>query len=823
LKKKRKKKLAHPNPKEFGKKNSQAIDNFTKKRFLIYLPFILMFILSLIYFAPLLSGEKMMYGSDWLLGGYSKHAWSIRYISQHKEIPMWFPHIFGGCPTISAFFGDLLSPHTLLYLLFPIHIVWSYLFVFYTFLAGIGVYLLFKELKLGYFPSFLAGVCYMFSGPLISTTFAGHLGRAISVALLPFMLLFILKGVIRQKFYFFIFFAGISALSFLTGHFQMTYYAMGLSIFFFIFLLVGRRKQLKSKTTLQLSAFFILGIVVLGLLVSISFLPVMKNLGFGTRGATKGYDYTTSWSMPTAELIDLFVPQFSGMQEHYWGENYFKLHSEYIGILPLLFLLFGLIFYFKERNVKFFLVIGLVALFLALGKNTPVFKLAYYLVPGIKKFRAPSLIFYILSFSIILIAAYGLKGLLEQKNKKKIILSSLIFIGCYIIFALIAIAGKNGFISFLKSHFSYLLSPQNTMKLKAFTENYPHFEHGIGKALLVSLAGFGLIYLFIKTKIKLAYLIIGLGIVMLIDQWVCEKRFLKTNPPPSQYYRKDDVISYLENDKSLYRVFPLQYQRSNDGILFLHDIQSLGGYHPNPLRRYQELIGAGESVMFTPINFIKFPKLLNIVNGKYIIGLPLPEDTTRYDAHSREAIRQLKNYYSQFTLVHRGQYAIYKNNSCLPRAFFVNNYKVIKNKDDVLKFMENEKFDPSSLVLLEENPDFNEPDTSIPGSNIKITDYTANRITLDIDAKTNGFLVLSENYYPRWHAYVDNKENKIYIADYTLRAIPITSGNHKVVLKYEDRSYNLGKTFNIIGDIILLFSFVFQFFRRKENIQKINP
>ncbi|TES94399.1 MAG: hypothetical protein E3J87_00435 [Candidatus Cloacimonadota bacterium] len=837
-KKKKKKHKPEKKVKPVERKHIKIRKFNTKKlnKLFAILPFVIILILALLYFAPFLSGRKMMHGSDWLLGGYTKRVWTTNYILEHKEIPMWFPHIFGGCPTIGAFFGDLLSPQTLLFFIFPIHIVWAFLFVIYTFLAGIGIYLLLKELKLGFFPSLTGAICYMFSGSLISTTYAGHLGRAISVALLPLMLLFVLKGVKRRKFFYFIFFAGITSLSFLAGHFQMTYYATGLAIFFFVFLLFGERKTSKLKGVLKIVSLFIIGIIVLGMIVSISFLPVYKNLSFGARGQTKGYEYTTSWSLPTAELIDLFVPEYSGILAHYWGENYFKLHSEYFGILPLLLLVVGILFSYKNRNVKFFFFIGLAALFLALGKNTPIFKIAYYIIPGIKKFRAPTLIFYIFTFSAVFVASYGMKRILEKKNRKRLIISLLCFVGFYLVFAFIAVLGQEGFISFLKSHFSYLTLPQSTAKLKAFTDNYPIFIKGIGKALLVSILSFILILLFLKERLKVVYLTSGLLIILLIDQWTIGKKYLKENPPPSEYYKKDEVISFLEKDNSLYRVFPLQYRRSNDGILFINEIQSLGGYHPNPLRRYQELIGAGESVMFQPDNLIRFPKLIDVLNGKYIIGIPLPSDTMRFDERTRASIREWRNYYSRFKPVKQGQYVIYENENFLQRAFFVEDYRVFEvpdtmvkkisedsltklqdaQKDSLLQFMETEEFNPLDMVLLEEEPDTPHPDSILGGSTVSIENYNANRIEIMVKAKTKGFLVLSENYYPRWHCYVDGRKTKVYLADYTLRAVLLDKGEHTVLFVYEDKAYSTGKTFSIIGILILLFSFIFQFFQRKK-------
>ncbi len=322
---------------------------------------------------------------------------------------------------------------------------------------------------------------------------------------------------------------------------------------------------------------------------------------------------------------------------------------------------------------------------------------------------------------------------------------------------------------------------------------------------------------------KTIYLILGLLIVMLFDQWFIEKRFLADVQHPSEYYKKDEVIKYLENDKNLFRIFPLHYRRSNDGILILNGIQSLGGYHPNPIRRYQELIGAGESVMFSPMNLIEYPKMINVLNGKYIIGVPLPPESLdfKFDERTREAIGQWRDYFSGYTPVHQVyrndtlEYVIYKNEECSPRVFFVEDFKKFNDKESLLRFMKSEEFDPLNTVLLEEDPGISHPDSIHGGSTVFIKDYSANEIKIDAQIKNKGFLVLSENFYPRWHAYVDGKKTKVFLANYTLRSILLEPGVHSVVFIYEDGSYSVGKILSIIGLIILLFSFIFQFFKRK--------
>ena len=125
----------------------------------------ILLVLPLIYFAPLLSGKKMMYGSDWLLSGYAFRQWIADSVANYGSAPYWNPYVFSGLPVRNPF-----TLFTLLYTIIPVHLVWTYLFVAAAFLAGLGMYLYLKELKLPLHASFLGGIAYMGSNGYIKTS-----------------------------------------------------------------------------------------------------------------------------------------------------------------------------------------------------------------------------------------------------------------------------------------------------------------------------------------------------------------------------------------------------------------------------------------------------------------------------------------------------------------------------------------------------------------------------------------------------------------------------------------------------------------------------
>ena len=53
-------------------------------------------------------------------------------------------------------------------------------------------------------------------------------------------------------------------------------------------------------------------------------------------GGLPSYDIATSYAWPPEELLNTYLPQFSGILDAYWGRNRIHLHSEYMGVVILL-------------------------------------------------------------------------------------------------------------------------------------------------------------------------------------------------------------------------------------------------------------------------------------------------------------------------------------------------------------------------------------------------------------------------------------------------------------------------------------------------------
>uniref|UniRef100_A0A7C4TDF3 YfhO family protein n=1 Tax=candidate division WOR-3 bacterium TaxID=2052148 RepID=A0A7C4TDF3_UNCW3 len=737
---------------------------------------ILLFVIPSIYFLKFLSPNQMIGGSDYLIGSYPLE----KYAKEQGEIPLWFPNVFGGFPALGAPVGGEFAPLAQLKWILPPQIVLTIKFIILFFIAGLGMFFYLKTLGLSKYSSGFGAFVYQWIGNLATTPEAGHAGRAASIALFPFILFFLHRALDTKKVNHFILLSIAIAFTFYEGHFQLTYYTLIVLVVYVVHYLVIHRKILTKKDLVKILGYGFICIILIFLLMAMVWLPVLGGMKAVARGLERGYEYAASWNLPPVEIFDLFVPNFSGGLENYWGENAFKLHTEFCGIVIIIFLLFALILFFKKNYVKFFAITGLVALFYCFGGATPVHRIFYTIIPGFKLMRAPNLAFYIVAFSMVIIGATGFEELIIKKEidkKKFLTISGILIFILLVVLSLIAPA---------------IGRAAAGEKIGNFEQNISGYTTSATISFILLLFVIISVYFRISGKLKISSASLLIIILSLIHQIPVMAKYLPEAPAPEVYYRADDIVPFLKRDKTIFRVFPFYYEHTTDCYLYYHNIQSAGGYIANPIQRYQDFIGAGTSVMFNPSNLIKYPKFIDLLNLKYVVAPNLPDDISRYDPHSQRLIMQIKEFLKRFRLVHRGyKSSVYQNDSVLPRAYLVPDYCVVE-ENQILEIMKSENFDPKRIVILEEEPDLPHQPEVNSFYEAEIIEYRANRIVCRADCPFAGFLVLLDNWHPDWRVYVDGKEAKLYRANYTFRAVYLEAGRHDVVFEYKSKFFVIG-------------------------------
>lgn len=767
-------------------------------------------LLTIITYLNTLSPNVMIKGDDELIAGYPFKHFEKESILTYHEFPMWNPYIFGGLPFIDAIHGDIFFWTAWIRLVLPIHVTMVLVFIVHIVIAGIFMFLFLKSLGIKEKISMVGGISYAFTGWIVSMTYAGHAAKVVVASFLPFVLYFLNKGINEQKLKWFIL-AGIGiGFGLLVPHVQLVYYLLILSFLFTLWkLFFVYREERKFKKVVKLFIFFWIAVGTGFLISSIQVLPGYSYIPFSPRAGTgRGYEFAISWSLPPLEILDWINPNFSGILENYWGLNYFKQHTEYFSVIVLFFAIIGIVLKWKNRYVKFFFFYMIFGVLMALGGYTPFYRIPYHLFPMLSKFRAPALIFFTVSFSFVVLAMYGLEIVVEKSNfkeQKKIKYIIYSFIGIIFVFLLFSLR-KDSFLEFLKNTITPFIEKKYgarmlQQKILILENNYINIVKGLFVALLFILMVSTVILL--KKKIKKEWSVYFITALIFIDLFVINKHFIKTVDAPSVFYAEDEIVRFLKKDTSLFRVFPLYYRE--DDYLMLHNIQSLGGYHGNQLKRYQEFIGAPHTIMFRDYENLFYLNFINLLNTKYIIAPILPEDVKNYPLSLQLVILKLKHYLSNFKEIFKGRkFSIYLNEKALPRAFMVYDYEVITVDSLIIDKLRSKDFIPRKKAILEKNPNIIPVDSDSVYSTVKIKSYKPNKIKIYVSTSHEGLLVLSENWYPFWKAKVDGKNVEVLRAYYTLRAVKIPKGIHEVIFYFDSPYFKCGKWITIITLLLVL-------------------
>ncbi len=140
---------------------------------------------------------------------------------------------------------------------------------------------------------------------------------------------------------------------------------------------------------------------------------------------------------------------------------------------------------------------------------------------------------------------------------------------------------------------------------------------------------------------------------------------------------------------------------------------------------------------------------------------------------------------------------VFENLRALPRAWVVTETVQAAGRPAIetvrySRMPDGQTFDPRSVAIVD--PD-DLPETSrfaAGPSAATVTTIGDGRISLRVSTTRGGFLVLSENAYPGWHARVDGVDTPVHSANYSMLGVVVPAGSHRVEFSMESRSLRLG-------------------------------
>ncbi|MDI6804280.1 MAG: YfhO family protein [Bacteroidota bacterium] len=738
--------------------------------------------------------------------------------------PLWFPYIFSGMPGL----GPLASiPYNVSYLQSVVHFIGKLLFlngdmswfVLHYFLAGILMFLLARTWHFSHIPSLLAAIVFMLSPYAVGLAGEGHGSKMMALSYIPLMLLLTYHLFEKRNLLSLGLLSVAIGTSLLTNHVQMVYYGFMLIGLFFVYEFIFNfktQKLMMGKTTVFFFITLILGFAIASYVYLSTYEYSQYSIRGGGEAGTPGglnYDYATNWSFHPFEIINLLIPSFFGFSSpYYWGWMPFTNSTVYFGVVPIILSIIALI-YKRNKGTIFFALFAVLLFLISFGKHFPFYDLLFNYLPFFNKFRAPTMILHLLPLVFGMLAAYGLTFFIELPAKfdtakmrkglyvtMGIIATILVigFIGKSTIYTTLSgsMFVKDGDMQQLQQQYA-AQAPQVLQQLKEI--RFDMLWKDYIKFAIIALVSLGLIVLYLNNKIKSTIMGLALILILIIDLFIIDTKYVDPKPKSAaeQHFAPDQAVQFLKQDKSQFRIFPLG-QLFMDNTWMYHTIESIGGYSPAKIKIYQEMIDSclynGADPTF-PINM----NIVNMLNTKYLIFQGrLPEDKFTIAAYDQNK-----------------QTATYLNPAYQPRAFFVNEAIVAKNKTEVFKILNSSEFDSRIKAVLEKQP------SSLPvksdSVHINTLNYKTNLIELSTYCNNTSLLFLSEVYYPAgWKAYIDGKETEIYKTNYVLRSVVVPAGEHKIEFIFDPGIYKTGFIISHVGWGVSILLILIGLFSKKE-------
>jgi len=793
-------------------------------------------VVSFVYFYPVLEGKVLKANDSTVSKINSKEIQDFR--DKNGREPLWTNSIFSGMPAYlisTKYPGNLIKHADAVLRIFkmPVSVL---------FLSMLGFYILLLIFGVNSWLAIAGAIAYGFSSFFFQVLVAGHNTQAIALAYMAPMIGGIyyayrhdaLKGALLTAFFL--------SLEIQANHPQITYYALICLLIFGIVEFIYSWKNSTVIKFLKTSALLIIPFIIA---IGINFASLYTTYEYGkysirgksdltneNKNVSSGLnkDYITYWSYGVDETFNLLIPNYKGGSsrpfdrtsetykalaknnnqsyadqfQKYWGTQPGTDGPHYVGAIVFFMFILGLIL-IKGPEKWWLLAATILSIMLSWGKNfMPFTNLFIDYFPGYNKFRAVTMTLVIAEFCIPLLGFLALRDIFNGTTTKKEIITGLKIAagitGGFLLLVLLLPGIAGSFLSQGETDIPYAW-----LKDAMIADRKSLLRGDAFRSLVFILLSAGVIIAFISDKVKKEYAILTIALLILLDLWLVDKRYLNADRfERTALIQKDFTPSvadaYILKDKSQHRVLSFSSSPFSDNSPTSYFHNSIGGYHGAKMERYQELIDSclypelgafgaaakeAKSLEELQMALIKTPlPVLNMLNTKYVI----------YNSSALPLI----------------------NPNSLGNAWFVEKPVIAENANKEISYMNS--FNPSKEVIISNSFKNQITKPSFPveeNEKIELVSYQPDELHYKYSAKEEKLAVFSEIYYPAgWRCYIDGKESQYFRADWVLRGMVVPAGDHEIKFTFRPASYYTGNKVSLASSILLILLFAGYFFSK---------
>jgi len=689
--------------------------------------------------------------------------------------PLWNPYLNMGEPLLANPNNATVHPSNLLFLVLPFFTAFNWAVLLELMLAGVSLYLLQRRWNVRPLAAFVAASGYLLSGHLLSL---GNFWNALAAAAPAPLALLAADIAARSRSNLGPLFLGaVWAVQASGGEPVVGLLTAALSSAYLLWMADGDSAAGRLRHGLPALGKAALWAVTLA---AIQILPALELVQETTRVEGLSAAEGGAWSVHPATLLETVVPGLYGNPTldppGYWGGDYQHRGTPYmlalgIGKVTMLLGLLGALM--PARRNRLLAVAATVAFVFALGSNTPLFPLAFEHVPFFSLFRFPVKFFFVTNLCLSALCGLGLERLLQGGSWSRNTRIAGGVLGAVVALAFVAA----------------VLVPDPP---RAGATLRPLLTSG---ACLVATAGIAFL---LDRRRTPAVMLLGLLALLQGVELYGAHAVLNPSAPRRLLDVETDLVRALREDDGLFRI----HRRPPPPRLQL------------PTEMLETPLGRNilERRMLTP-NFGIYYGLSYALNrtsdalespatsmlGSYAESLP-PAGRSRihglaniryvidFDPSDRDDLESVVRVQLAGGLVQH----LRRNPASLPRAYVVGETRRVDGLRDVCLALGEASFDPRTTAIVSDADPA--PGGAGPEATVRIGDYAADRVRLDVETAAPGTLVLLDAFAPGWRATLDGAPVEIRRTNAVFRGVPVPAGSHRVEFVYRPLSVTLGAT-----------------------------
>lgn len=704
------------------------------------------------------------------------------------EWPLWNSRILCGVPFLANPQTAFFYPPRFLGLL-ALGADWmNPVIALHGFLAGAFMLIRLRGLEFSRASSLIGALAYGFGGYVHACAVSGHLSMLWSMAWIPLIVHLQERSWSRARWSDSVACGFALGIQILGGQTQTTHYTI---IIMAVGLLARAAEKRDFRFLIQAVLQFIAAGFVAGCVAAVQLAP-MAEFGFMSDRSGASREFAAYFPIPPSSLFTLLFPVLSYREDAlvvfdrgiiYGWESVF-----YPGVLTLFFACLGLMRW-KARGYFCYVVIAASGLILALGEQTPLFRVLYNIIPGLGYFRISSRAVLLVLWAMVHLAALGMessRAIVSESKSERIMRWGMI--------GVIALT----FLAWIGS---------------ALTGTLATAAYGREEVLPLRLSDAQFYRPILVWVVALAFLIVpwrryanfyraSAVVALAVDLLLArpEIRFLSSQtlqsapaPPESVWQSGPDFQGPRRLDS-----VPSSAALLNIGMQT--GMENVNGYWPLMPGRYLKLI---EGLMGAP-----FPE-----NQR----TDIPDAFYQSVPHARYDLLNCTARYGMNPQT--GELGLARFASALPRAWFVAEHRIIENEDAILTALLDPSFDPRKTVLIEQDLENHIEGPKSANASVTVTRNDEDEVDMEVRAPSAGWVVVSQNYFPGWRCRVGGEKSNVVRANYALMAFQVKPGEHKIELRYRPTSLIVGGLISLLSVIAAVGAVIVRLVRRRRALE----